>query len=107
MLEPELLESFGLTGQDDVVDVTGDLDRVVELADLGHVHPHPGSAQVFTHTIEPQLDDLADAASATHLDRPDVGEASVMRVPFVEQPDVRRVTQLTQNRVTEGSRIHV
>src|SRR5258708_33504156 len=68
VLEPELLECFGLTGQDDVVDVTGDLDRIVELADLGHVHPHPGPAQVVTRTIEPQLDDLADAALATHLD---------------------------------------
>src|SRR6266849_1525860 len=68
LFEPELLKCLGLTGQDDVVDVTRDLDRVVELADLGHVHPHPGPAQVLTHAIETQFDDLADAAPAAHLD---------------------------------------
>jgi hypothetical protein len=107
VLEPELLESFGPTGQDDAVDVTGNLDRVVEFAELGHVHPHPGPTQVFTHTVESQLDDLADAAPTAHLDRPDVGKASVIWVPFVKQPDVRRLTYRTQDRVTEGSRIPV
>ncbi len=58
---------------------------------------------MFAHTIEPQLDDLADATPTAHLDRPDVGKASVMWVPFVKQLDVRRVAQLSQDRVAEWS----
>ena len=44
---------------------------------------------MFTHTIEPQIDDLTDAASAAHLDRPDVGKATIVRVLIV--PAVMRI----------------
>src|SRR5664279_20969 len=80
-LAAEPPQGLALPGADEIVDVTGDLDGVVEFADLGHVHPHPGPAQVLANTIEAQLDDLPNPSPAAHLDRPDVRQAAVVRIP--------------------------
>src|SRR6266704_3448601 len=60
--------------------VAGNLDGVVELADLGHVDPQPGPAQVLADAVEAEPDDLADPPPASQLDPPDVGDAVVARV---------------------------
>jgi hypothetical protein len=98
----EPLDGFHLPAQDEIVGVAGDLDGVVEFAHLGHVHPHPGAAQMFADAVQTELDDLADPSPAPHLDRPDVCHAAVVRIPRVEQRDVRRVAQRGQHGVVNG-----
>ena len=76
----EPVRGLGLPFAENLVDALGDADGGVQVADLGLVMPEHGQAAVTAGAVQPQPQDLTDAAPGAHDRFPDVAHPLVVRV---------------------------
>src|SRR5579859_2234103 len=73
----EPVQRLALPFGDPLVDVVGDADRLVVVADLGLVVPQQRQPAITAYAIQPQADDLAAAPPGCDDRFPDVADAAV------------------------------
>ncbi|AIV32119.1 hypothetical protein NI25_00030 [Streptomyces sp. CCM_MD2014] len=100
----EELECLGAAGIEALVDGLGDADALVVVADLGLVVPQHGQTAVAADAVQPQSDDLAAATSGGDDGLPDVPQATVVEVEFLQAAQVCLVGQRAGDVVAEGLR---
>ena len=90
----EQVQGLALAGLQHLVDLIGDADRRVVVADLGLVVPEHGQAAVAAQAVQAELEDLAAAAAGDDDGLPGVPQAAVERVVVPCQgPQARLVGQ--------------
>ncbi|WP_208639395.1 hypothetical protein [Streptomyces bobili] len=98
----EAVESLGAAGIEALVDGLGDADALVAVADLGLVVPQHGQAAVAADAVQAQLDDLAAATPGGDDGLPDVPQAPVAEVEFLQAAQVGLLGQRAGDVVAEG-----
>ncbi len=98
----EELECLGAADIEALVDGLGDADALVVVADLGLVVPQHGQTAVAADAVQAQSDDLAAAAPGGDDGLPDVPQATVVEVEFLQAAQVCLVHQRTGDVVAEG-----
>ncbi|WP_436950011.1 hypothetical protein [Streptomyces sp. SudanB52_2052] len=98
----EELECLGSAGIDALVHGLGDADALVVVPDLGLVVPQHGQTAVAADAVQAQSDNLAATAPGGDDGLPDVPQAPVVEVEFLQAAQVGLVGQRAGDVVAEG-----